>query len=298
MEIMTSLEEVSWNKSAITIGKFEGLHIGHQKLIEKIVKKQQAGFLSVAFTFDMSPGEYFGDRREILFTREERRKIFEEWKISCLIECPFRELAFMQAREFIEQVLVKKLHVAYLAVGKDFGFGKNRAGNIQLLQEYAKQGVFELDIIEKEKTYNLEISSTRIRECLGEGQLEIIKDMLGFPFFLEGVVVKGNQLGRTWGIPTANIMVNHMKLLPPNGVYFSRVILDGKVYKGITNIGNKPTIGQDYAKGAETFIYNFNGDIYGKEIRVELLHFHRGEQKFASLEELIRQLKYDVECGR
>lgn len=299
MEIMTEIAEASWDKAAIAIGKFEGLHIGHQKLIKKITEKQRAGFMPVAFTFDKSPRTYFGQGEGLLFTREERRTLFEKWGIGCLVECIFnQQMASMEAEEFVEEILCKKLHAAYLVVGPDFCFGKNRKGDVKLLQNYERQGAFQLEIVEKEMEKDMAVSSTRIRESLINGRMEEVQSMLGFPYYLEGQVVRGNQLGRTWGIPTANIMVNQIKLLPPNGVYFSSIEVDKKVFFGITNIGTKPTIGDDYEKNAENYIYDFSEEIYGKNIKIQLLKFHRPERKFDSVEALVEQLQQDIQSGK
>lgn len=299
MEIMTEIKEASWEKSAVVIGKFEGLHMGHQKLIKRIVEKQRAGYMSVAFTFDKSPRMYFGKGEGELFTKEERRELFEKWGIGCLIECPFDEkMATMEPQVFIEEILIKKLHTAYLVVGTDFCFGKNRKGDVKLLQNYERAGAFSLEIIEKELENKVAVSSTRIRQSLLNGRMEEISAMLGFPYYLHGEVVHGNQLGRTWGIPTANIMVNQMKLLPPAGVYFSSIEIDDKIYCGITNIGTKPTIGENYEKSVENYIYDFSKEIYGKYIKIQLLKFHRPEQKFESIEGLVAQLQRDLQCGK
>ena len=299
MKIITELKEASWEKSAIAIGKFEGLHMGHQKLIKKIVEKQRAGYVPVAFTFDKSPRVYFGAGEGVLFTKEERRALFEAWGVGCLVECPFhKEMASMEAEEFVEKVLCGMLHAAYLVVGPDFCFGRNRTGDVKLLQKYEQEGRFALEIIEKEEDNKTAISSTRIRQSLVNGQMEELCQMLGFPYFLEGEVVKGNQLGRTWGIPTANIMVNQMKLFPPNGVSFSRIVIDEKIYCGITNIGTKPTIGDDCEKNVETYIYDFSEEIYGKYIKIQLLRYHRPEQRFESIQGLVAALQQDLQCGK
>ncbi len=299
MEIITEIKEVSWDKSAIVIGKFEGLHIGHQKLIRRIVEKQRAGYMSVAFTFAQSPRLFFGNEEGVLFSKEERRELFAKWGLDCLVECTFdKQMAAMSAEQFIEEILCKKLHAAYVVVGPDFYFGKGRQGDVKLLQKYEQQGYFQLEILDKETEGQESVSSTRVRKALAEGAMEEVGRMLGFPYCLKGEVVRGNQLGRTWGIPTANIMVNQIKLLPPNGVYFSRIEIDNKIYCGITNIGTKPTIGNHYEKNAENYIYDFSEEIYGKYIKIELLRFHRPEQKFDSVEDLVGQLRQDLDCGR
>lgn len=298
MKVLTNIQTVMWDKSAVAMGKFEGLHIGHRKLIDKIIEKQQDGMVPVAFTFDVSPRIFFGRGEGVLFTSNERRQVFDSWNVKYLVEYPFdRELAMMEAENFIEEILCKKLKASYIVVGKDFRFGYNRRGNVEMLRKYAEKGFFELEVVEKVEDEKYPISSTRVREELEQGNIEIVNKMLDFDFFLEGTVVSGNQMGRTWGFPTANIMVNQWKLLPPNGVYYSQVSIDEKKYYGITNIGIKPTVADGMQKGAETFLYNFNGDLYGKNIKVQLKHFVRAEQAFESVETLIERIRTDVNNG-
>lgn len=299
MKIMTLSQEATWEKAAVAIGKFEGLHVGHQKLIGKIVEKQRAGYMPVAFTFDISPRLYFEKGKTVLFTREERRFLFDRWNVGCLVECTFDQaFASMEPEQFVEEILCRKLHTGYLVVGPDFCFGKNRRGDVKLLQKYEQQGAFTLEVVEKEQTDDCFVSSTRIRQALMAGSMEEVNEMLGFSYFLFGTVKEGNRLGRTWGIPTANIETDESKQLPPNGVYFTRVCVDGHWYCGITNVGTKPTVGNCYKKGVETYIYDFTDMIYGKEMTVELLHFHREEEKFASEKLLVEQLQRDLDAGK
>lgn len=299
MNVLTDMQTTEWEKTAVAMGKFEGLHAGHKKLIDKIMEKQQEGFVPVAFTFDVSPRIFFGQEEGVLFTPDERRRIFSSWQVEHLLEYPFTgELAKMEAEAFIEEILHKKLRTAYLVVGNDFHFGYRRRGDVNMLQQYAQKGYFELEVIEKVADEQEPISSTRIRQELKNGNMELVSEMLKFHFFLEGNVVFGNRLGRTWGFPTANIIVDSKKLLPPDGVYYSRVKVDEKLYYGITNIGTKPTVANNGNKGAETFLYDFDGELYGKDLKVELLHYVRKEQAFESIEMLIKQIQKDVNSGR
>lgn len=300
MKILTAVPQDWQGKAAVAIGKFEGMHKGHRKLIGKIMEKQQAGLTPVAFTFDKSPRVYFGSHAEagMLFMPSERRELFEDWGLPVLIEYPFDKLADMEAGEYVERLLIAGLHVGYLAVGEDFCFGRGRKGDVGMLRDYASRGCFELEVIDKKSIGTGHISSTRIRQELAAGHMEEVNAMLDIPFFVEGEVVGGNHLGKTWGIPTANIYISGDKFLPPNGVYLCRVHMEERMFCGVTNIGHKPTMGEGYAKGAETHLYGFDEDIYGKNIRVELLRFQRAEQKFESIDALVGQLRYDLECGK
>lgn len=299
MELLTDIRQVPWERAAVSIGKFEGLHVGHHTLLRRLeIAARQKNMSSVVFTFDISPRQYFGQGRGNLFTKEERRNILTAWNLQYLTEYPFtQEFACMCPEQFVEEILIHRLRCGYLTVGENFRFGKERGGDTKLLERYASESAFELEIIGRQTVGNEPVSSTHVRRYLEMGNMECVAEMLGFAFFLEGQVVEGNHLGRSWGIPTANIIPAGNKLLPPKGVYFSRVCVDGKRYYGITNIGNKPTIGNHYANGVETYLYHYEGNLYGRTIRVELMSYHRPEQKFDSKEALIERLRYDISCG-
>lgn len=299
MKVMTDIRQTEWERAAVSIGKFEGLHAGHHKLIQKLTAAAgQKGIASVVFTFDVSPRRFFGYGAGQLFTAKERRSVLESWDLQYLIEYPFtRSFAGMEPEQFIEEILMEKLHMGYLVVGENFRFGKERAGDVELLRRYAAEGAFELEVIGREFVSGEPVSSTQVRRELAKGNMERVERMLDFPFFVDGEVVEGNHLGRTWGIPTANLTPSLDKLLPPNGVYFSRVWLEGRMYYGITNIGSKPTVGGCDTTGIETYLYNYDGNLYGRNIRVELITYQRPEQRFDSKDALIERLRYDVSCG-
>lgn len=284
-------------KSAVTLGKFDGLHRGHQKLIKKIrVYAEKKGLKSIVFAFDMSPlAKNQTGLRKGLVTNEERRSLLEG-KVDCLLECPFtKEISGMDAEEFIETVLVKKLHARYIAVGTDFRFGYQKKGDVGMLKAYADIYGYEVEVVEKESAYDRVISSTFIKEELAKGNMEIVRNLLGYPYTVSGTVVHGRQLGRTLGIPTMNIYPAKEKLLPPNGVYASRTVIEGKLYEGITNIGIKPTVEEAGELLLETNLFAYTKDMYGKDIKVELYDFERAEQSFGSIEELKSRMEQDIE---
>ena len=203
----------------------------------------------------------------------------------------------MEPRRFVEQILAEKLHARVVVVGADFHFGYGRRGTPETLRAFESEFGYKTVVVPQEQYDGKPVSSTEIRRMLAQGRIPEANGMLGFPFFLEGTVVHGNRLGRTIGFPTANLLPPEEKFLPPNGVYFSRTLLDGGSFYGITNIGRKPTIKADNPLSAETFLFDFDRDIYGSRIRVELLEHIRPEEDYGSLEGLQRQLREDRSTG-
>lgn len=286
-------------RTAVAIGKFDGIHIGHQKLLTKILEKKKEGFLACVFTFDPPPDVLFGKRtQKELTTREEKRILFEKIGVDILIEFPLnKETAATLPEDFVKRILGEQMNTGFIAAGTDLSFGKNGAGNSDLLIKMQDECGFEVEIIDKVCKCGREISSTYVREAVAVGNMELAEELLGEPFTVYGEVLHGNRLGRTLGMPTINQLPPENKLLPPFGVYYSEVEIDGNIYKGITNIGLKPTVNKGEGVGVETFIYNFNQDVYGDMVQVRLFHFKRPEQKFSSVEELKKQIKADVEEG-
>lgn len=287
-------------ESAVTLGKFDGIHKGHQKLMKKILEKKKDGLKSVVFTFGQMPGTVFlGNKGRTILTRKERQEHLESMGIDYMIECPFVEQVIrMEPEKFIEEILVKQLHVKYIAVGPDFRFGHHRKGDCKLLQEMAGTYGYTVEILEKECVDDKIISSTCVREMLEKGKMESVAKLLGYPYYVAGTVIHGHKIGRKLGIPTTNILPDDEKMLPPNGVYLTKTIFEGNEMFGITNIGVKPTISGEEAKGIETHLFDFDGDLYGRELVVEFYAFHRPEQKFQTLEDLKAQLAEDVQWGR
>lgn len=284
--------------TALTLGKFDGIHKGHQKLLSKV--RAFAPFMkSVVFTFDVNPTIAVSKGEgTILTTNEERKAVVERFGIDYLYECPFTdEIRNMEAADFVRKI-VEDLNVRYIAVGTDFGFGHNRQGDYRLLQNMSGQLGFKVEVVDKERYEGREISSTYIREVIAVGDMETAEKLLGYPYTVKGVVGYGRQLGRTIGIPTTNIIPIKDKLLPPNGVYASKVHIEGETHMGVTNIGVKPTVGDENEKGAETFIFDFDKDVYGKNITIELHKFIRPEMRFDSIGDLKEQMEKDIEFVR
>ncbi len=279
-------------ETAISIGKFDGLHQGHQLLVERIVKKKQEGLKALIFTFD------FGDR-PVLLLPEERREMLRKWGVDYLLECPFVEsISHMEAEEFVRKILVERLHVRYLAVGTDFRFGCQRRGDYRLLQRLSAECGYEVEVVEKACWQGEEISSSRIRRELEQGRMELVNQLLGYAYSVTGEVLHGRKIGRTLGMPTTNIVPSERKLLPPNGVYATRTVIAGKLFEGITNIGYKPTVGAEPRKGVETYLFDLDRNLYGEILTVRFYGYERPERKFDSLEELKKRIGQDVEWGR
>lgn len=286
-------------KSAVAIGKFDGVHLGHRELIRKIIEQKQNGCLAVVFTFDTSAAAFFGKEEKELTTLSEKRWIFEQMGIDVLIEFPLNsKTAATPPEEFVHRYLAKQMKAAYICAGRDLSFGKKGAGNYDLLVKFKDRYGYCTELINKVKADGEEISSTRVREAVRKGRMESVSRMLGTPYSLRGYVEHGKQLGRRIGMPTANLIPEADKLLPPNGVYYSRAVVDGVLYKGISNVGCKPTVSDTKLMGVETYLYDFTGNIYGKDIMVELLAFRRPEMKFDSVESLRAQMEADILAGR
>ena len=248
------------------------------------------------FTFDPPPDVFFGNRQDKeLTTKEEKRKLFAEMGIDVLVEFPLtQETAATRAEAFVEKILVNQLKAVYIAAGTDVSFGYKKEGNYRLLQSMADTLGYEVQLIDKVCLDGKEISSTYVRTEVAKGNMQLVTTLLGSPYKVTGEVVHGRRLGRTLGMPTVNMTPPEIKLLPPNGVYISSVIYEGKKYRGITNIGVKPTVSNETQIGVETYLYDFDEEIYGKELTIELLAFKRPEMKFENVEQLKAQMQKDI----
>lgn len=283
--------------TSVTLGKFDGIHLGHRALIEEV--KKGTDYQSVLFTFDFHPLNLFSEKEiKLIYTNEERKNLLSDYGISYLIDFPFgRETADMEADDFIEKVLYKKLGAKRIVVGTDFRFGKERGGDIALLQKKSSVFGYELIAVDKLLTDEKEISSTLVRSYLKKGEIQKANELLGSPYHITGEIIHGRKLGHTVGMPTINQKPDTSKLLPPFGVYASVTYLEGRAYQGITNIGVKPTIGENFI-GVETWLFEFHQDVYGKMAKVCLHDFIRPETKFSSLDELKRQVDIDVKKAK
>lgn len=290
--------------TSLTVGKFDGIHRGHEFLAHQIVvDAKKHGRKSVVITFDKSPRFTLGSVDEKLqknlITNDERAMILESIGVDYLVELAFtKEMMAIEPEDFIE-FLSQKFHMKYITCGTDFTFGYKGKGNVDLLKNLESVYGYEADVIEKIKDVSRDISSSYIREEIISGNIEKANRLLGYDYFVYGEIVHGNHIGTKMKMPTINILPTSDKLLPPNGVYCSRVWIDNKSYNGVTNIGLKPTIEEKEKRiGVETHILDFNGDLYGEVAKVVFLKFVRKERKFDSLEELSAQIAKDVEFAK
>lgn len=301
MIIVTDLNEIQFTEpSAVVIGKFDGVHRGHKALLQGIQPAGKDGCKKVVFSFAPSPAVYFGYSDGMkLTTDREKRKILEDYGVDVLIEYPMTpETASIAPEQFIEDILCRKLHASLIAAGPDLSFGDQGRGDFALLRKYADKLGFQTLCIEKLCVNGQEISSSLIRSLVEKGNMEEAWECLGEPYMISGQVMHGAKLGRTIGMPTANIIPEPDKLLPPFGVYYSKVLVEGKKLDGMTNIGRKPTVKDNEEITVETYLYDFDGDIYGKDIQVQLYRFKRPEKKFSSVEELRNTMQQDLADGR
>ena len=272
--------------SAVTLGKFDGVHRGHKKLISRVLEKKEEGLQAVVFAFTSS--------EKMIITRKERSGLLERLGIDVLVECPLtEEIRHMKPDTFVREILVSDLHAASVVIGEDFRFGFERKGTPETLQLLGDRYGFETSVIPKEMEGKRKISSTYIREELKDGHMEKVTSLLGMPFFLEETIVHGAGLGHRRLLPTINQIPSEDKLLPPNGVYASRAELEGRSYYGMTNIGYKPTVDGSFL-GVETYLFGCGEDLYDQECRLHLLHYQRPEKRFTNLEQLKAQLQKDA----
>ncbi len=300
MEYIAGVTEFKLKNSAVTLGKFDGLHLGHQHLMEQVIEYKKQGYQAVMFSFLFHPGNLFQKKEfELIYTEEEKRNKVSRLGMDTLVSYPFtQETKSIEPEDFIRDILVGKLDARLIVVGKDFRFGHNRRGDIHMLKELEEQYGYQVLACDKKKMNHTVISSSVIRKLLAEGNMEAANAMLGQPYSIYGKVLHGRKIGRTLGMPTTNLIPPENKLLPPSGVYVSRTRIDGRDYPGVTNIGFKPTVGAEKNKGVETFLFDFDRDLYGREIEVEILHYIRPELKFDSLEELKLKMREDISLSQ
>ena len=277
----------------MTVGKFDGIHKGHDILTRHLLQQEQCGLRSVVVTFDISPRIHLKkDSQKQLITNDERKNLLEKQGISYLAECPFEDIMPLEPEDFI-RCLVERYHMKYLVCGTDFRFGKQGRGDVKLLKELSADLGFELEVVEKLKSGEREISSTFVREEIAKGNVAKGNQLLGYEYFIWGRVVHGNHIGTKIGIPTINLIPPEDKLLPKNGVYITRVEIEYRTYHGVTNVGVKPTIHGERQVGVETHILDFDEDIYERQVCVTFLEHIRDEMKFSSVDELKKQMQQD-----
>ena len=296
------------DKTAVAIGKFDGIHMGHQKLLKHILDKKEQGMKAAIFTFEPSPAAYFASKsaqkgKNILLpqllTRDEKRRKFEKLGIDILVEFPMdEETAHTLPEDFVRRILHEQMNVAYVAAGDDLSYGYKGKGDFALLNELAPELSYRTHAIKKLQMFGRNVSSSFIKEEILQAEMERAAELLGENYYVGGTVEHGKKLGRTIGFPTVNLLPPAEKCLPPYGVYFSKVSIDGKTYSGMTNIGLRPTVSNNGQVSVETYIYDLDADLYGKYLEIALLTFHRKEQRFSGVDALKAQMNLDLEAGR
>ena len=279
------------------MGTFDGVHLGHRKILERITQNvENENYESLVLTFFPHPRMVLQDQTDLklLNTISEKIDLLEKIGVQNLVIHPFDEaFSKLTAEEFVEKVLVEKFHIQKIVIGHDHRFGRNRTANIDDLIAFGKQYDFEVEQISVQEIKEVSISSTKIRTALTEGNMALANDYLGYDYFLTGTVSKGLQLGRTIGFPTANIQIEkNYKLIPKKGSYVVKSIIDDKTVFGIMNIGFNPTVAGENLS-IEVHFFDFDTNLYEKEIRVSLLKYLRPEQKFGSVDLLKKQLEQD-----
>lgn len=298
MKIVHSISSfVAEKPTVVTIGTFDGVHLGHQKIIAQITTAaQEKDCDSLVLTFFPHPRMVLQEGTEMkqLNTIDEKTALLEKLGVDHLVIHPFdKAFSRMTAEEFVKEVLVDTFRLKKIIIGYDHRFGRNRTADINDLIAFGDTYGFEVAQISAEELNDVSISSTKIRTALNEGNIELANNYLGYPYAITGKVVKGQQLGRTIGYPTANILVKEdYKLIPQNGVYVVQSVLNGQTVFGMMNIGNRPTV-NGTSQTIEVHFLDFDQDLYDQTIPVSILKRLRNEQKFPSLDALKTQLLSD-----
>jgi len=288
--------------TVLTIGTFDGVHLGHQKIVERVVTTaRQEGLLATVFTFFPHPRMVVQHDKglKLIHTLEEKKQLLQQLGVDLLVVQPFNEaFAQLTAEEFVSTILVQRLNVKKVIIGYDHRFGRNRTANIDDMRLFGKKYGFAVEEISVQEVDEVSVSSTKIREALNKGDVTTAEHYLGTPYSLTGRVVHGLKLGRTLGYPTANIQVTEdYKLIPKDGVYAVYSYIGSRKVYGMMSIGKNPTI---EGKGAsiEVYFFDFNGDLYDQKLTIEFVQYLREEQKFATIDLLKKQLQDDETAAR
>lgn len=309
MKIYNHIDEFcKINHAAVTIGTFDGVHLGHQKIINRLqTLAKRAGAETVVLTFFPHPRMILNPEDvsiRLISTMTEKAQQFDKLGIDHLIITPFtRDFSNLSPQEYIKNILVDKIGMKHIVIGYDHRFGKNRIGGLEHLQQFAPIYGFEIEEISQQDINDVAVSSTKIRHALLEGDVKTAREFLGYPFHLTGKIIRGDQIGRKIGFPTANIFVDESyKLIPSDGIYAVEVEIlkgesQGSKSKSMAYIGHRPTI-NGMTRNIEVHIFDFGQDIYNQFIRIHFVYFVREDQKFNSLEELRVQLGEDEKVVR
>ncbi|WP_187296166.1 bifunctional riboflavin kinase/FAD synthetase [Tepidibacter mesophilus] len=297
MKIITDLQDLNIDHdTVVTIGNFDGVHKGHQKIIrDAILIAKKKKIKSVLFTFTNHPVNFFKkDKLKNIITKEEKYRIINQMGIDIIVAIPFDEFIIkLDPKEYIQTILKDKLNAKQVVIGHDFRFGQNRGGNAQFLKNMGKIYGFDVKVMKPICLKNIRISSTYVRNLLEIGDVDKVSEFLGRDYEIKGIVVHGKKIGRNLGFPTINLKYDDNILVPKVGVYQTKVNIDGKIYNGATNVGYSPTVKQNEFT-VETYILQYNGDLYEKEVSVIFIRRIRDEIKFDTLEDLKKQMSMDI----
>ncbi|MGE3609384.1 MAG: bifunctional riboflavin kinase/FAD synthetase [Bacteriovoracaceae bacterium] len=307
MKVLHNLLEISkingeYPAIGLTIGNFDGVHIGHRQLLKKIKSDcEKNKLLFVVVTFIPHPQKILQPEKErfLISSYEQRRVLLQNLGVDYLIELPFtRDFSTLAPESFIQNYLLSYPELKNFYLGYDFAFGANKQGDFDLVKNICTPRGIKVEIQPKFEFNNHVVSSSLIREKLHSGLIDQVDEILNRPFSLEGVVVKGEGRGKKIGFPTANIQVSQDLLVPRKGVYITRTLYNGMMYNSVTNIGNNPTFKDTNQIHIETNVFDFDSDIYGENLQILFLHKIRDEKKFSTVNDLISQIKSDVEFAK
>lgn len=296
MQCISLTEQIKLKNTIVTIGKFDGIHRGHEKLFEEIAKHAN-GRQKVVLTFETSPKAFLDNHaNKTIVTETEKQMLCQQQGINVYIKMPLKkEFLALSPDEFVGDILKEKIGATTIVCGTDFRFGAKAEGNVDFLRVNGKKYHYNVIVVEKEKYHNKDISSSAIREKISAGDMLEVNAMLDHPYSIIGKVEYGKQLGRTIGFPTVNMIPEDTKLLPPNGVYRSVVIIGGEKYNAISNVGINPTVEKQTQIKVETHIIDYKEYIYNKIVQVQFFDFIRPERAFDNVEELKKQIQMDLE---
>ena len=307
MKIINTLDQMNTEgKTSVALGNFDGIHIGHLEIFRAALDAaKEQSLKSLCFTFSNHPFNFILRRNDrdpdavkLICTEEEKIALIESMGFDILVNIPFDEqIMKMRAHDFFENIIVNKLNAGFVSVGFNYTYGARAEGRAEMLVRECEDAGIEISVHDAVMLDGRVVSSTLIREMISSGDMESVRRYLGRPLSFCGRVEHGNRIGSANGIPTANIAVPPERMLPPNGVYFSHIRIDDKVYESVSNLGTKPTIEDGSIKSIETNVFDFNGQLYGKDVEVILDHFSRAEVKFSSREELFAQIRSDCESA-
>lgn len=302
MEIVRDIRELDIHGcSIVTIGVFDGVHIGHQEIMRVVAESARAtGCKSVAVTFDRNPEELVSSDHSVphISTLSQKLELIREQGIDMTVVLPLNmETLSMSADEFVRNIISRKLCASKVVVGTNFSFGKGRSGNVALLRQIGEEIGFEVNAVAPVRSDDVVVSSTVIRKMILDGDIVTANRLLGHPFVFEGTVVHGQHIGRTIGFPTVNIMPLEKQVIPARGIYTVKVYLPGREFIGVCNIGTRPTV-DGKSTEVEVHILDFADDIYGAKLDIAFHHRLRNEIKFASIDDLVKQIRCDIEQTR